>query len=90
MSLQDPRSPFRELDIRASVRQQLANLVILEYPLIHVFLPSRSYDFNVIKDANPYCHQPELKESVAIDHPSSEGISFREEEIEEYGGSSDP
>ncbi|RVW20900.1 hypothetical protein CK203_112996 [Vitis vinifera] len=90
MSLQDPRSPFRELDIRAPIRQQLANLVILEYPLIHVSLLSHSYDFNVIKDANPCCHRPELKESVAIDHPSSEGISFREEEIEEYGGSSDP
>ena len=90
MSLQDPRLPFRELDIRAPVRQQLANLVILEYPLIHVFLPSHSYDFNVIKDANPCCHQPELKKSVAIDHPSPEGISFREEEIEEHGGSSDP
>ena len=78
------------MDIRAPIRQQLANLVILEYPLIHVFLPSHSYDFNVIKDVNPRCHQLELKESVAIDHPSSEGISFREEEIEEYGGSSDP
>ena len=90
MSLQDPRSPFRELDIRAPIRQQLANFVILEHSLIHVFFPSHSYDFNVIKDANPYCHQPELKESVAIDPPSSEGISFREKEIEEHGGSSDP
>ena len=86
MSLQDPRSPFCELDIRAPIRHQLASLVILEYPLIHVFLPSHSYDFNVIKDVNPRCHQLELKESVAIDHPSSEGISFKEKEIEEHGG----
>ncbi|KAJ9680161.1 hypothetical protein PVL29_019449 [Vitis rotundifolia] len=90
MSLQGPRSPFYELDIRAPIRHQLASLVILEYPLIHVFLPSHSYDFNVIKDANHCRHQPELKESVSIDHPSPEGISFREEEIEEHGGSSDP
>ncbi|KAL6322817.1 hypothetical protein AAG906_020817 [Vitis piasezkii] len=77
--LMDPRSPFYELDIRAPIRQQLANLVTLEYPLIHVFLHSHSYDFNVIKD-----------ESVTIDHPSSEGISFREKEIEEHGATVQP
>ena len=69
--------------------KQLANLVILEYPQIHVFLPSHSYDFDVIKVASPRHHQPELKESATIDHPSPEGISFREEEIEEHGGSLD-
>ncbi|KAG9147776.1 hypothetical protein Leryth_018831 [Lithospermum erythrorhizon] len=35
----DPKSPFRKLDIKAPLREQLANLVILEYPVIHVFLP---------------------------------------------------
>ncbi|CAB4268028.1 unnamed protein product [Prunus armeniaca] len=34
------RSPFCELDIRVPIRQQLTNLVILEYPVIYVFLPS--------------------------------------------------
>ena len=73
-----------ELGIRAPIREQLANLIILEYPQIHVFLPSHSYDFDVIKVASPCRHQPELKESAKIDHPSPEGILFREEEIEEH------
>ena len=77
------------MDIRAPIREQLANLVILEYPQIHVFLPSHSYDFDVIKIASPHHHQPELKESATIDHPSPKGISFREEDIEEHGSSLD-
>ena len=77
MSLQGSRSPFNELDIRAPIREQLANLVVLEYPQIHVFLPSHSYDFDVNKVFNPRHHQPELKESCTIDHPSPKGFSFR-------------
>ena len=89
MSLQGSRSPFHELGIRAPIRELLANLIILEYPQIHVFLPSHSYDFDVIKVARPHHHQSVLKESATIDHPSPKGISFREEEIEEQGGSLD-
>lgn len=88
-SLQGPKSPFHKLDIRAPIRQQLANAVILEYPQIHVFLPSQSYDFHVIEDANLSHHQPEVKDSFTNDHPSPKGNSFREEEIEEYGIVSD-
>ena len=77
------------MDIRAPIIEQLANLVILEYPQIHVFLPSHSYDFDVSKVASPRHHQPELKESATIDHPSPKCISFREKEIEEHGGSLD-
>ncbi|KAL6322807.1 hypothetical protein AAG906_020807 [Vitis piasezkii] len=46
-------SPFHEFDIRVPIRQELVNLVILEYPLIHIFLPSHSYNVNVIKGAKP-------------------------------------
>ena len=56
MSLQGSRSPFEELGIRAPIREQLANLVILEYSQIHVFLPSHSYDLDVIKVSNPRHH----------------------------------
>ncbi|PSS11979.1 Box C/D snoRNA protein [Actinidia chinensis var. chinensis] len=76
-----PKSPFRELDIKAPIRQQLANLMILEYPVIHVFLPSHKYDFEVIKDAVP-C-RTEIKESISNNHPSQKGVTFREEEIED-------
>ncbi|KAL6964813.1 hypothetical protein U1Q18_035868 [Sarracenia purpurea var. burkii] len=80
-----PKSPFRELDIKSPIRQQLANLVVLEYPVIHVFLPSVGYDFEVLKDAIP--HKTEM-ESVSHNHPSLNGVAFREEEIED-GDSSD-
>ncbi|KAA8515715.1 hypothetical protein F0562_018674 [Nyssa sinensis] len=75
------KSPFRELDIKAPLRQQLANLVILEYPVILVFLPSHSYDFEVTKDA--ISKRPEVKESISNNHPSPKGVTFREEEIED-------
>ncbi|KAK9283019.1 hypothetical protein L1049_011246 [Liquidambar formosana] len=85
-----PKSPFRELDIKAPISQQLANLVILEYPVIHVFLPSHGYDFEVLKDSNPRLHKTELKDYVNNDHPSPEVVPFKEEEIEEDGSTPDP
>jgi hypothetical protein len=85
--LQGPRSPFRELDVKAPIKQQLANIVILEYPVIYVFLPSHSFDFEVVKDANPVTHKPELKDSVS--NPSPQGVPFKEEEIEDDENSSD-
>lgn len=78
-----PKAPFRELDMKAPLRQQLANLVILEYPVVHVYLPSHSYDFVVNKDVIP--HKTEIKSN---NHPIPKGVTFREEEIED--GSSDP
>lgn len=77
-----PRSPFHKLDIRAPLGPQLANIVILEYPVIHVFLPSHPIDFEVVQVALP--HKPELKkEHVENTDPIPEGVFFREEEIEE-------
>lgn len=83
--LQGPRSPYRKLNIEASIREQLENLVILEYPVIHVFLPSHTYDFEVINDVIP--DKVELKKPVDNDYPSHEGVAFSEEEIEECDSS---
>ncbi|KAK7856160.1 ankyrin repeat-containing protein bda1, partial [Quercus suber] len=41
---QGPRSPFNYL-------------VILENPVIYVFLPSHNFDFEVVKEANPVTHK---------------------------------
>lgn len=76
------RSPFRELDLKVSIRQQLANLDILEYPVIYVFLPSHSIDFEVVKDVIPTVHRQELK-SYGSNDASAGGVPFKEEEIEE-------
>lgn len=84
-----PKSPFKELDIKAPIRQQLSNVVILEYPVIHVFLPSPSYDFEIVKDS-PVPHKCLLKDPVSNDRESPKGVPFREEEIEEDISASDP
>lgn len=79
-----PRSPYRKLNIEASIREQLENLVILEYPVIHVFLPSHTCDFEVINDVIP--NKVELNKPVDNDYPPShEGVAFREEEIKDCG-----
>lgn len=83
-----PRSPFRELDIRAPIRQQLAKLVIIEYPVIHVFLPSHSLDFEVVKDVITHQVQPKT-DPVNDSQPSPKGTFFREEEIKDHD-SADP
>ncbi|KAH0916808.1 hypothetical protein HID58_031254 [Brassica napus] len=77
--------PFKELDIKGPVRQQLAQVTILEYPVIHVYLPSHSYDFEVIRDFD--------REKTTTPEPKyysqAEGAITREEEIEEEEGNID-
>ncbi|KAL0374007.1 UNVERIFIED_CONTAM: hypothetical protein Sradi_3316400 [Sesamum radiatum] len=82
-----PKSAFQQLNIKAPIREQLANIVILEYPIIHVFLPSHSYDFDVINNVSP--REVDVKEPAHYDYPIPKGVTFREEEIED-GESSDP
>ncbi|PIA58712.1 hypothetical protein AQUCO_00500567v1 [Aquilegia coerulea] len=79
------KSPFRELDIKAPISQQLANTIIVEYPVIHVFLPSASYDFEIIDDVTPLSQK---SEPVNDNLPSPKGILYREEEVED--DNSDP
>ncbi|XP_059277301.1 putative box C/D snoRNA protein SPCC613.07 [Lycium ferocissimum] len=80
------KSSFCELDIKVPLRQQLTNKVILEYPVIYVFLPSHSCNFEVIRDSVPL--KAEQNETVC-DSPSPKGMMFKEEDIED-GGSLDP
>ncbi|KAL6180316.1 hypothetical protein ACLB2K_046980 [Fragaria x ananassa] len=76
------RSPYRKLDLRIPIRQQFANLDILEYPVIYVFLPSHSIDFEVVKDVTRNVHKQEIQNYGSND-PSAGGVPFKEEEIEE-------
>ncbi|RWW24342.1 hypothetical protein GW17_00011373 [Ensete ventricosum] len=62
--------------------QQLQNTVIVEYPVIYVFLPSDKYDFEVEKDAKSFSRNEEAPVS-ASGIPSPKGILFKEEEFEE-------
>lgn len=80
---QGAKAPFKELDIKAPLRQQLAKVVLFEYPVIHVYLPSQSYDFEVIKDFNHVNTTPNPNDSLYDGHGSTNGITFLEEEIEE-------
>ncbi|XP_020870548.1 box C/D snoRNA protein 1 isoform X2 [Arabidopsis lyrata subsp. lyrata] len=74
------KAPFKELDIKAPLRQQLAKVAILEYPVIHVYLPSQSYDFEVINHVNT---TPNPNDSLFDGYGCTNGTTFREEEIEE-------
>ncbi|XP_026455444.1 box C/D snoRNA protein 1-like [Papaver somniferum] len=73
-----PNSSYRELDIKSSISQQLTNTLIVEYPVIYVFLPSASFDFKVVKDAAP----PPYKLSVP-NSPIPKRATFKEEEPKE-------
>ncbi|RWR97156.1 zinc finger protein [Cinnamomum micranthum f. kanehirae] len=84
----DPKSPFSELNIEASLRGQLSGIVIVEYPVIHVFLPSQSCDFEIERSANSFSKEIESAKSLS-DFPSPKGVHFREEEPEEDDLSSD-
>ncbi|KAJ6830195.1 box C/D snoRNA protein 1-like [Iris pallida] len=76
------KSPFRELDIKAPIGKQLEDVLILEYPVIFVFLPTHSHDFEVEKFTKPSSKNKEPP--VSFDSvPSPKGTLFMEEEIEE-------
>jgi hypothetical protein len=76
------------LDIKAPIKQQLEDVVILEYPVVFVFLPSHSINFEVIKAVNPSIPKSPPKDSEINLIP--EGVSFREEVIEDDNNSDDP
>lgn len=76
------KSPFRELDIKAPIGRQLADVVILEYPVIIVFLPLHSYDFEVDRSMISLSTKEERPDSFDS-NLSPKGNLFLEEEIEE-------
>ncbi|KAJ0836831.1 putative Zinc finger, HIT-type [Helianthus annuus] len=81
----NPRSPVRELDINAPIRKQLDNLVIIEYPVIHVFLPSHCPDVEVLKPIVSQQVQPKT-DPVNDSQPDVDpkGVFFKEEEIKDH------
>ncbi|CAM8889057.1 unnamed protein product [Rhodiola kirilowii] len=82
-------SPFYELDVRAPIKEQLANVTLLEHPVIHVFLPSHTFDFEVIKVGDRYPPKPDPKIESEQFSPQK-GVTFKEEEIEENESPSEP
>lgn len=64
--------------MKAPLRKQFANLRILEYPVIYVFLPSHDINFEVVQGANDFVRHVPF-DSNQIPH----GVPFREEEINE-------
>lgn len=74
--------------MKAPIRQQLENVVILEYPVVFVFLPSHTISFEVIENVIPSTPKSPQKDSEVNLIP--EGVSFREEEIEDDNNFDDP
>ncbi|BAU02448.1 hypothetical protein LR48_Vigan10g058800 [Vigna angularis] len=83
-----PKSPFKEIDIKLPIRKQLADIVILEFPVVFVLLPSHRINFEVIMDVNTRKHKSPQKDSEENQIP--QGLSFREEVIEDDNSSVDP
>ncbi|KAL8123715.1 hypothetical protein AgCh_011637 [Apium graveolens] len=79
--LKHSKSPFVQLDIEAPICEQLANLSIIEYPVIYIFLPSHHYDFEVTKVE--IRHKLDHKEFIKNGEPSPKGVLLREEVIKE-------
>ncbi|KAK1276060.1 hypothetical protein QJS04_geneDACA001814 [Acorus gramineus] len=77
------KSPFLELNIKAPIRQQLANVLLVEYPVIHVFLPSHSLDFIVEKKVVKFFQKNAKPSELPNRIPSPRAVLSREEEIEE-------
>ena len=72
------------------MNQLLAGLVILEYPVFHVYLRSDNYDFEVVKDVRSLQGQQENKIPKTDDNLSPGGIVFKEEEIIENERPAEP
>ncbi|KAK7364255.1 hypothetical protein VNO80_12779 [Phaseolus coccineus] len=83
-----PKSPFKEIDIKLPIRKQLADIFILEFPVVFVFLPTHTINFEVITDVNTRKHKSPQKDSEENQIP--QGLSFREEVIEDGSNSVDP
>ncbi|WVZ14866.1 hypothetical protein V8G54_012432 [Vigna mungo] len=83
-----PKSLFKEIDIKLPIRKQLADIVILEFPVVFVLLPSHRINFEVITDVNTRKHKSPQKDSEENQIP--QGLSFREEVIEDDNSSVDP
>ncbi|KAJ4810014.1 Box C/D snoRNA protein 1 [Rhynchospora pubera] len=83
------RSLFRELDIKLPMDSQLRKVLILEYPVIHVFLPTEAPDFEIEKpvkckiikgrNAGPL---NQVRDVLPVD-PAAKCSIYKEEEIEE-------
>ncbi|CAO2838981.1 unnamed protein product [Amaranthus hypochondriacus] len=84
------KAPYRELDLDAPLYHLLGGLVILEYPVIHVFLESDKYDFEVVKDVRPLPRMQDCKKADRDDTASPVGVRLKEEEIIEDEGGSEP
>ncbi|XP_039133828.1 putative box C/D snoRNA protein SPCC613.07 isoform X2 [Dioscorea cayenensis subsp. rotundata] len=78
------KSPFRMLSVKAPFGQQMANIVLVEHPIIHVYLPSHNYDFDIDNDLELLSHSKTDDPPGSSDGiPNSKSLYFREEQIEE-------
>lgn len=76
------KSPFRKLDIKAPMGSQLANMLILEHPIIFVYLPTHEYDFEVEAARISPFHRNTVP-STFDGIPTHNGTLYKVEEVEE-------
>ena len=72
------------LSIKAPLGRQMANIVLVEHPIIHVYLPSHNYDFDIDNDIELLSNSKTDDPPGSSDGiPNSKSLYFREEQIEE-------
>ncbi|KAF3337290.1 putative box C/D snoRNA protein [Carex littledalei] len=83
------KSSFRELDIKLPMCSQLRNVLILEHPVMHVYLPTETPDFNIEKRVMPkntkgrdVCSSNQ-DSNLLSGEPAAKCSIYKEEEIEE-------
>ncbi|XP_074291462.1 uncharacterized protein LOC141618259 [Silene latifolia] len=76
-------SSYRELDLDTPLRELFSGLVILEYPIIHIFLPADPCNFKVVQDVKRTLTEVKSKEPITEDTSSPLVICSKEEEIVE-------
>ncbi|CAA6660584.1 unnamed protein product [Spirodela intermedia] len=83
----DPKSPCLQLNPAAPMGPQIANITVLEYPVVLVYLPTQSHDFEVevVKGSLPSSHSEEAADGRRSPEGGGggDGVFFREEELEE-------
>lgn len=57
----------------------------MEYPVIHVFLPTDNCDFEITKDARLITRYGDVEDPRSNEPPPMKGVYFQEEEIDEDG-----
>ncbi|XP_077287580.1 box C/D snoRNA protein 1 [Arctopsyche grandis] len=68
---------YHELDVRLSLKENLAGKCIIEFPIIYVMLKDHSYEFDVVNSDDELCNTevlPDMNEMLNQEKPTNENV----------------